>query len=156
MKIILINIFLILLISCKPMSLLPKEVKSQLPKGANTVLMNFDMSKDSLFLYVSEFLSNENFRMYNLNKEIGFINTDGKKYGSGMLIRLNIQISADDNKSKLLCMAEFSLTDTNEEDKDKWWRGNYSYGGHFTLCFDRMVLLLQKLSYKEVQYISKV
>ena len=77
MKIILINIFLILLISCKPMSLLPKEVKSQLPKGANTVLMNFDMSKDSLFLYVSEFLSNENFRMYNLNKEIGFINTDG-------------------------------------------------------------------------------
>ena len=155
MKKFIIVLVLFIFIGCTPLSRLSKEVRSQIPKEANTLVMNFDLPNDSLFIYVSEFLSTENFRIHSLNKEVGFINTDGKQYRPEMLIRLNIQISTDNNKSKLFCTSEFSLRNTNDEDKDKWWRGNYSYGGYFTLCFDNMVLLLQKLPYKEVQYIRK-
>lgn len=155
MKSFLIALMLFIFYGCTPLSRLPKEVSSHIPKEANTVVMNFNMPKDSLFIFVSEFLSKENFRIFNLNKEVGFINTDGKQYSAGMLIRLNIQISQDNDQSKLLCTSEFLLPNTNDEDKYKWWKGNFSYGGYFTLCFDEMVLLLQKLPYQEVQYLRK-
>lgn len=152
----LIILLFILLVGCQAISTLPKNIRSEIPDGANKVIVSFDMSKDSLFLYVSEFLANENFRIYNLNKEIGFINTDGKRYGSEMEIRLNIVISENGNNSKLSCISEFNLSDSSGEFKEnKWWQSNISLGGYFTLCFDKMVLLLQKLHYTDIQYLYR-
>lgn len=152
MKLAVIIVLIIITESCTP-HLLSKETRQLIPKDANKVIMQFDMSTDSLYLFISEFLVNENFRIYNSSKEIGFINTDGKRFNSGMIIRLNITTTKNGNHSQLNCISEFVLIST-ENQKEIWFQGNMDLGGHFTLCYETMVMLLQKLPSTEIQYVK--
>ena len=152
MKLAVIIVLIIITESCTP-HLLSKETRQLIPKDANKVIMQFDMSTDSLYLFISEFLVNENFRIYNSSKEIGFINTDGKRFNSGMIIRLNITTTKNGNHSQLNCISEFVLIST-ENQKEIWFQGNMDLGGHFTLCYETMVMLLQKLPSTEIHYVK--
>ena len=152
MKLAVIIVLIIITESCTP-HLLSKETRQLIPKDANKVIMQFDMSTDSLYLFISEFLVNENFRIYNSSKEIGFINTDGKRFNSGMIIRLNITTTKNGNHSQLNCISEFVLIST-ENQKEIWFQGNMDLGGPFTLCYETMVMLLQKLPSTEIQYVK--
>ena len=69
MKLAIIIVLIFITESCTP-HLLSKEARQLIPKDANKVIMQFDMSTDSLYLFVSEFLVNEYFRIYNSDREI--------------------------------------------------------------------------------------
>ena len=55
MKLAIIIVLIFITESCTP-HLLSKEARQLIPKDANKVIMQFDMSTDSLYLFVSEFL----------------------------------------------------------------------------------------------------
>jgi hypothetical protein len=135
-------------------SVLTKETRKIIPPDAHKVILTFDMPKDSLFLLISDFLSNNNFRIYNYDKEIGFINTDSKYIDRDMNLRLNMMISNNGEHSKLSCKAEWNLESTNENDRI-WRKADVSLGTFWKQGYERMVLEIQKLPYKEIQYIRE-
>ena len=152
-KYILILLLSLFSLNCY-LSVLPKETKKIIPPDANKVILTFDMPKDSLFLLISEFLSNNNYRIYNFDKDIGFINTDSHFISMNMNLRLYMMISPNGEHSKLSCKGEWNLESTNEQNRI-WRAADASLGTFWKRGYENMVLEIQKLPYKEIQYIRE-
>ncbi|GAB6282768.1 MAG: hypothetical protein STSR0008_15170 [Ignavibacterium sp.] len=139
--------------NCTYHSLLPQETLDKIPKEADQVILSFDIPKDSLFTIVTNFLLDENYRIYNSDKQIAYISTDWKFIDDEMIIRLNIKISEKSNISELSCKAEWTLNSSSEENP-KWYQAKKQLGGYFDRAFEEMVLSLEKLPYKEIKFVK--
>lgn len=134
---------------------LPKEKLKTVPKDANKIILVFDMPKDSLFILVSDFLTNNNYRIYSHDKEVGFINTDSKSIPHNMNLRLNLMISQKGEHSELSCKGEWNLAEsTNEQDKI-WRKADMSKGTFWKIGYENMVIDMGKLPYKEIHYVKE-
>jgi hypothetical protein len=152
MKYILFFFISLVSINCY-LSILPKQTREIIPPDANKIILSFDMPADSLFLLVNDFLMYQNYRILTSNQELAYIYTDGKYVGQSLNMRLNIQITGNGENSKLNCKAEWILDPTVDE-APAWRESTMLLGGFFRLSYEKMVLDLQKLPYKEIQFVK--
>lgn len=105
MKYIFLILSAIAFTNCTFQSILPVETRDKIPKDADQIILSFDISRDSVFTLVTNLLLDENYRIYNSDKQIAYINTDGKYIDKDMTMRLNIKISEKSSSSELICKA---------------------------------------------------
>lgn len=153
MKYIFLFLSALVFAGCFYNSILSKETRNKIPSDANQVILSFDISKDSVFVLVSNLLLDETYRIYNSDRQIAFINTDSKYIRNSMNMRLNIRISGTDKTSKLFSNAEWMLDDSSEGAR-RWYQSSMQLGGYFTYAYENMVLTMEKLPYKEIQFVK--
>lgn len=151
MKFVFLLISTMFFAGCFYNSLLPKKTRNKIPPDANQVILTFDISKDSVFVLVSNLLFDEKYRIYNSDRQIAYINTDGRYTRNNMSMRLNIKISGTDKTSKLYGNAEWMLDDSSEGGR-KWYQSSMELGGYFTFAYENMILTMEKLPYREIQF----
>lgn len=155
------NIFFILLISfvfvqCSYKSILSKETQALIPPNANKVIISTEIPNDSLFILVSHLLVNNNFRIFNSDKEIGYINTDGKFVGEATMMRLNIKIIKDGELSKLISTADWAVDLISSGNSQSAWKQASKEDEYYSnFVFDKMVLFIQEIPHTEIQYIKE-
>ncbi len=150
------NTFFVLLFSvvfmkCSYESILPKETQDLIPSDANKVVLSTEIPDDSLYILVSKLLVNNNFRIVNSDKEIGYINTDGKHLGDGIIMRLNIQIGKDGELSKLVSTADWAVDLISFGNSQSIWKqASKEDIDKSNFVYDKMVLLIQEIPHKEI------
>lgn len=165
-KYLLLFIISVLLIGCSPsyQSILSKETQSLIPPGANKVILYSDFSSDSLFNVVLNILINENIRIVNENKDIGYISTEGKHVGSGTLLRMNIRIYKNSNKSNLSSSAEWmadaeTMSTVNAifgtSLKREWKPASIENVGKPDYAYERMIEIIQKIPHTKIEFIKE-
>lgn len=165
-KHILFLVLSILVIGCSPsyQSILPKETQLLIPTGANKVILYSNVPSDSLFNEVLNTLINENIRIVNENKDIGYISTEGKHVGGGTLLRMNIRIYKNSNISNLSSSAEWmadaetmstvnAVFGTNLQ--QEWKPASRENVGKPDYAYEKMIEIIEKIPHSKIDFIKE-
>lgn len=139
---------------CFYSSMIPKETRRKIPSDANQVILTFDIPKDSVFVIVSNLLLDENYRIYNSDRQIAYINTDSKYMEKDITTRLNIKISGEAKSSEVICNSEWMSNSQSAVEGPRWYQSSMNLGGYFTYSYENMVLIMEKLPYKEIKFVK--
>lgn len=153
MKYLFLLLFSLISVNCN-FSILPKTTQAKIPPDANKVILTFDMPEDSLFHFITDFILKENYRINSYDKEIGFFNTDSKSIGSGMNLRLNMKITKNGEGTDLSFKGEWIMDSTSDQNP-VWRQAARTWEPFSKLAYERMVIEIQKLPYKYIQYIKE-
>lgn len=165
-KYFLLLIISILFASCSPsyQSILPKETQTLIPIGANKVILYSDLTSDSLFNEVLNTLINENIRIVNENKNIGYISTEGKHIDGGTLLRMNIRIYKNNNKANLSSSAEWmadaeTMSTVNAifgtSLQQEWKPASREDVGKPDYAYEKMIEIIQKIPHSKIEFIKE-
>ena len=153
--IILIFALAFLFIKCSYESILPKHTQQLIPSNANKVILLSELQPDSLLDFMIDYLTDNNFRITNYDKQFGIINTDGKYIDNGAMLKLNLKIIKKDDSSELVSYGDWMPGNRSVESPVEDWKqaskGEYNLSDY---AYDKMVLILQNIPYKEIHFVK--
>lgn len=165
-KYLILLLISILFASCSPsyQSILPKETQSLIPPNANKVILYSDFSSDSLFNEALNVLINENIRIVNENKELGYISTEGKHIGEGTLLRMNIRITKIKDVSTLSSSSEWmadaeTMSTVNAifgtSLQQEWKPASREDIGKTDYAYEKMIEIIQKIPHTKIEFVKE-